>query len=212
MDVAELVLDYVRALIWPAVVLVVIVLFRQQVASALSDLTSAEVDAFGVKASVALLAEERGALKAKERQLTDAPSDSRIVHLEGFVSNQFGRPDVVIGNVEHRAVMAWRAFTRVVEEIVEVLGLPGDGQRTYESARASLIDAGIWSDEATSAERLLSATMTRTLRTPELAVEFFETTRQLADLLVSKAEVVIEADHLAYELGQRDTPSGGPLS
>jgi len=102
-------------------------------------------------------------------------------------------------NIEHRGVMAWRAFTRVVEEIVDVLGLPDDGTHTYDSARDSLTEAGIWTPEVRNAERLLSATVSRSLQRPELAVLFFETTRDLADLLVVEANNFIDAEADNYQ-------------
>lgn len=77
METAALILEYVRTLAWPIVVLVAVLVFKSQIEGALTRLTGGEVDALGVKFRVEL-EKARREVEQVEAEAQSPPSSPSV--------------------------------------------------------------------------------------------------------------------------------------
>ena len=84
MDLAEIVLDYLRVLVWPLTVLTALALFRQSLRSVLSRL--AMFEGFGVKATLAEAAAEAAQVTGSPKP---TPGKRRVLPASGLNGVRF---------------------------------------------------------------------------------------------------------------------------
>jgi hypothetical protein len=84
MNWAHLILNYLQALVWPAFAMVVVVLFRNQIAKLVQNMTS--IKAFGAQAEFKALEQqlENANLELDAIEITNAPSDALEAILNDF--------------------------------------------------------------------------------------------------------------------------------
>jgi hypothetical protein len=151
--VAELVLSYIQALVWPSVVLYLILAFREQLAAILSRVV--EASAFG--ATVKLDASARHAAVVSEAlpELSHIPSDSEESAISWAArravpdraADRYGQAVWASETTLGRILARWNRVERAASTLGEKLGL--DSRRTFNVRHVVgvAVDRGVLSND-----------------------------------------------------------------
>lgn len=149
MDVAELVLDYLKVLIWPAVVLTALLMFRNQLRSLFARI----VEASGFGATLKLEQNAARAAEASEAipELASAPE------LPQPGENEQIPPTDHVG----RLLVTWNRLESVARNTAERLDLPPNAGRNLGVLSYQLRKRGLISDEVVGVARELQGIRNR---------------------------------------------------
>jgi hypothetical protein len=147
LEIASLVLDYIKVIIWPATVLVVVYLFKEPLLGLLKEAHNAEFSVAGINVTLdRKLDAVEGTLSSSDDREAEKPKNPKPFPVEVDWEDFKLRP-VHGTDAPPPGIWGWPSFMHVVIEISEALGLrmsnnPPDGQ--FIHAKAFLEDLRIW--------------------------------------------------------------------
>jgi len=155
MDTAQLVLDYLRVIVWPAVALVVLFMVRGHIGSLFARMDTGEVDALGVKLRLKLR-EARRVVESDQKSFRPEESSGALDLVRTEFNKFFEDVDRPMGDMPQPQAAIVRAYLGLISTVnksADLLGLAatreeansGGGSHRVEVSR--LRKAGIVDDD-----------------------------------------------------------------
>ncbi|GAA3300238.1 hypothetical protein [Glutamicibacter nicotianae] len=209
MEIAFLILEYMKVLVWPVTAITIVFLFRVNLKGILSRLSNGELDALGVKVRVDLNKAQEEVQRAEEHasglQL-DAIQDAELreaqAHLVSDFEEHFKSVEKIHSSPESATerIISWTfiAYLQTVIDCATALGhnpinsrFPG--KDLYSKAVLELEALGVFNEDmANAAQRLMriynSQFRNSTPPEREFADLYFSTAYELAELVVSSTK------------------------
>ncbi|SDW89695.1 hypothetical protein SAMN04487912_105279 [Arthrobacter sp. cf158] len=212
MEIAHLVLEYLKVLAWPATAITIVFVFRGHLRGVLGRLTNGELDALGVKVRVDLSKAQADVQRAEDRAGSppaDSVEDDALreaqVHLEIEYNDFFSKVEKLLSAPEASAerIVSWTfiAYIQTVIECAKALGIDPvnssfPANDVYGAAVLELEAAGIFNDDmARAAQRLIRIYSSQNPDSPPLGREvadlYFSTAKDLAGLVVTTTKTAM---------------------
>lgn len=208
MDIAELVLEYVKVGIWPCTVLMMVILFRGHIKGVLARLNTGELDALGVKVRVDLDKAQSEVQRAEDSaaSTTDSVEDEAVQEAQAHLDVEFetyfhqveklrSAPNATADRI---VSMTFIAYIQAVIACADALGLDPANSRfpardVYGAAALELQAVGVMSDDmASAAQRLIRIYNSQSTEgvtfTKEVSDLYFSTAYELAGVIVSASK------------------------